>query len=169
MQKNLFYQLILTLLAFNLSCSNSDDDDDDTAETVTIGGTFGEITDTTQDGITEFLETGEYRDWTAEGAIHSSPTHGTVRTFFNDTLLASLAAVPAAYPKESIAVKEIYEDDEETLKGWTVEIKVGSGTSGNDWLWYEGFTPNYDEFYGVGLSACVSCHSSGTDYVRSEP
>lgn len=160
----------LTTVALLTGCAKSDDGSDANPPNPPLVSTVGEITDTTVTGITAFVQKGDYRTWPSEAEIHDSTgPHGKVRSFFNPTLAASITANNATHPKGSISVKELYASDATTIKGYAVEAKTADGTGGDTWLWYEGFAPNFDEYYGQGLSTCVGCHDSGQDFVRSAP
>jgi len=118
-----------------------------------------------------FLTSGEYKQWTAESAVHkSSGPHGMVRTFANETLTASLTAKNTEHPVGSAAIKELYKGDGTTLRGWAVELKASAGAGGATWYWYEvfsttdGSSPVAD---GLNHSTCTGCHSRGLDYVRA--
>jgi hypothetical protein len=150
-----------------LSCGKKDNDPiSKPASTSSVG----EISDTTLAGISAFLQSGEYKSWKAEASVHDSKgPHGKVKSFFNPTLSASLDENNATHPKGSIAVKELYSSDATSIIGYALEAKTEEGTGGDTWLWYEGLSPNFNEYYGQGLSTCTGCHSSGTDFVRSAP
>jgi hypothetical protein len=165
--KSLTAAALASALIFGCGDTDKDDAADSAAPTVT---TVGEITDTSVTGITTFLQKGDYKTWAAETAVHSSSgPHGKVRSFFNATLTTSIKAGSKTHPKDSISVKELYEADGTTLKGYAVEAKTVDGTGADSWLWYEGFTPKFNEYYGQGLTTCTGCHSSGTDFVKSGP
>ena len=154
------------------SCGKSDDGDDTPTSKPPSASTVGEIGDTTLQGITAFVQKGDYKTWAAEAAVHDSTgPHGKVRSFFNATLATSIKANNTTHPKGSISVKELYASDGATIKGYAVEAKTTDGTGGDTWLWYEGFSPNFNEYYGQGLSTCTGCHGGGggTDFVRSGP
>jgi len=152
------------------SCSKSDDGDDSPESKPPTVGSIGEITDTSVKGMAAFVQSGDYKTWAAEPAVHDSTgPHGKVRSYFNPTLAASLETSNATHPAGSISVKELYESDGTTIKGYAVEAKTTDGTGGDTWLWYEGFLPSFDDYYGQGLSTCTGCHGSGTDFVRSAP
>jgi hypothetical protein len=68
----------------------------------------------------------------------------------------------------SILVKELYEDDEKTLRGHALDVKISEGPGKDTWIFYEGFGPDYsDNYYGRAHSTCHGCHASGSDYVTS--
>jgi hypothetical protein len=118
-----------------------------------------------------FLADGGYEGWSKESAVHDSPIHGKVRVFVNPTLDGSLAAGGAAHPTGSVAVKELYEADTTTLKGWAVMIKTQADSAGGDgWYWYESTDPTGAAdpvVAGKGEPGCTGCHSSGADFFKS--
>ncbi len=132
--------------------------------------TVGEIKDTSLKGINEFLQLAGYKSWAAEPEVHvSAGPHGKVRSYFNETLASSLKEKNTLHPVGSIAVKELYASDGITLNGYAVEGKTSDVPGGDAWLWYEGFFPELNQYYGQGLSTCIGCHSSGVDFVTSAP
>ncbi len=156
--------------ALLLNCGKSDDSSDTPTSKPPAANTVGEITDTTIQGFTAFVQKGDHKKWAAEAAVHDSTgPHGKVRSYFNPTLTTSIKANNTTHPKGSISVKELYASDGTTIKGYAVESKTTDGTGADTWLWYEGFSPNFNEYYGQGLSTCTGCHASGKDFVRSAP
>jgi hypothetical protein len=113
-----------------------------------------------------WLEAGEYLDWQVESGVHPStgPHFGGVRTFVNDVLYDSLATGASSHPEGSAAIKELYGSGD-TVRGWSVEIKLQADSAGGDgWYWYEGYQ---DSVYadGTGDGGCTGCHGGGSDYV----
>ena len=132
--------------------------------------TVGEIEDTSAAGIAAFLREGTYKGWATESAVHDSTgPHGKVRSFYNSKLAQSLADQNPVHPVGSISVKELYETDGATLNGYALEAKTIDETGGNAWLWFEGFSPKFNEYYGQGLSTCTDCHRDGIDFIKSAP
>ena len=120
----------------------------------------------------EFLKADRYKTFAAEAAIQpSTGPHGRVRTYVNDTLLASLQASNTTHPVGSAAVKELYGPGDDVLKGWAVEVKVSQDKgNGSDWYWwYEPSNTNgtMPASEGLGLGGCTGCHGGGTDFVLS--
>lgn len=118
-----------------------------------------------------YLQGADYKTFEAEAAVHASPTHGQVRVYVNSLLAGSLAAGDATHPAGSAAIKELYEDDLTTLKGWAVSVKTQADSDGgNGWYWYEitsttdGSAPAVD---GTGVSACTGCHAAGKDFFQT--
>jgi len=104
-----------------------------------------------------WLQAGHYRGWTAESDRHVSlGPHGRfVRTYLNDTVIASLQAGNATHPAGSALVKELYFSGT-TVQAWAVEIKVQDDSAGGaGWYWWEG-----EGLAGFGLGICTNCHRS---------
>ena len=159
----------LALILIFSSCGKGDADKTPTSNPPSKSSA-SEISDTSIEGITAFLQNGTYKGWAAEPVVHdSSGPHGKVRSFFNSILADSLKAKSSTHPVGSIAVKELYSSDGTTLKGYALEAKLEEGQGGNGWLWYEGFSPKFNEYYGQGLSTCTGCHAGGSDFVTSAP
>ena len=123
---------------------------------------------TTAKALLAWLRAGNYLGWTAESAPHASagPHFGTVRTFLNPTVFASLAAGQAAHPSGSALVKELYGSGSQ-IQGWDVMLKVQDDSAGGaGWYWLEYFAGGtYGD--GLGVPVCTGCHSLGNDFVRS--
>lgn len=151
--------------------STPDDDGssegDDTTGPTGDGGPVADPPPTEADALLGWLEAGTYLDWPAESGPHPSagPHFGTVRTFVDDTLFASLQAGNAEHPVGAAAVKELYGAGDQ-VRGWSVMVKVALGAGDDGWYWYERYD---DSVYGdgVGDGTCTGCHGSGVDYVRS--
>jgi hypothetical protein len=117
------------------------------------------------DALVAGLEDESYADFNAEAAPHESPVHSLVRTFFNDVLVGSFESESASHPLGAAAVKEIYQSDGETLRGWAVSFKVADAGNDRDWYWYEQFDDRSPAADARGASVCVDCHGAGRDYV----
>jgi hypothetical protein len=135
-----------------------------------LKGSIGEISDISKDGILAFLRDGKYKEWRAESAVHDSKgPHGKVRSYYNPKLAEAIEAEAETFPIGSISVKELYNADGKTLVGYALEAKNSDLPHGKGWLWYEGFAPEFHQYYGLGLTTCVSCHKGGKDFVMSSP
>jgi hypothetical protein len=126
--------------------------------------------DTTRDGLVRFSRSGDYAGWRAEPERHKTAApHGSqVRVFFNDALVQSMEAGNTVHPKGSATVKEIYKSDG-SKSGHAVTVKVVEGEGPDNWLYFEGFLPDYeDPFYGRAHPTCTGCHQrTGVDFVSS--
>lgn len=151
---------LLSGLVFNLSCGGSSGGSSDSGTTVT-----------SEVDITAAIATGDYTSWfgheSVQGPQGNSP-HSQMKTFLNDTLKASVDAQNTEHPVGSISIKELYNNDGSEITGYAYSEKVAAGTDADTWLWYEDLNLSNPEasYYGVGISTCRGCHSSGTDYVR---
>jgi len=160
--------LPLTLLA--LGCAtheHSDGIDSDPRETDVADSDTGEpaAVPTGAAALLPWLTEGSYAGWPAESAPHAStgPHFGRVRTFFNPSLDSSLRAAATSHPSGAATVKELFGDGD-TVRGWSVMVKVREGTSAADWYWYETFgAQTYADGEGVGL--CSGCHGGGSDFI----
>jgi len=125
------------------------------------GSSDGGSVPTTRAELVAFAEAGDYLGWKAEPMAHpSAGPHGTVRTFVNDPLYASMKAGNTTHPNGSIAVKELYSGS--TVNGWAIDVKADDGR----WVFFEGFKPKLDQYYFVGGgNLCANCHAGGTDFV----
>jgi len=120
---------------------------------------------TTPASLDTWLADGAYLAWAAESGPHPSagPHFGEVRTYVDPLLAGSLSAGSDEHPLGATAVKELYGDGTE-VRGYSVMVKIGQGTDGASWYWYE----VYDGVvYGDGRGdrTCTGCHRPGTDYV----
>ena len=160
--------LITAILSLMLgSCSDSGDKNNNEGEDI---GPVGELDNAGLTTIKEFVLSQAYSQWTAQPSVQAATgnsPHGAARVFFNDTLVQALQSNTTIMPKGSIVVKEIYEADLTTLKGFALDAKIKDGEGPNTWIFYEGFTPNHNNYHGIGLSTCTGCHSTGTDYLRT--
>jgi hypothetical protein len=165
------HHLIASLLVC-AGCGSDDgatDDEPTTAADATVASmTGGGSTDeppTNEADLVAWLQAGNYTGWAAESGVHPStgPHFGDVRTFVNDPLIASLQAGEAPHPAGSATVKELYGSGTE-VAGWSVSVKVGDGTGGDAWYWFE-YYDGSTLADGIGLDICFGCHSGGTDFV----
>lgn len=120
---------------------------------------------TSEAALMPWLESGAYQSWLAESGVHASagPHFGGVRTYVDDCLAASLDAAATEHPLGSATIKELYGTGEEIL-GWSVMVKVASGSGGDTWYWFERYQNTvYADEVGAGL--CTGCHGAGVDFV----
>lgn len=135
--------------------------------------TSGEFVPTEQAVLFKYLQDGAYLGLESKNSavLVSDGPHGLQRTYMNRALAEARALNKQLYPAGVAAIKELYEGDKTTLKGWAVQVKVDEDSAaGQGWYWYEilntqdGSDPDYA---GRGVSLCVNCHVSGNDYIRS--
>ena len=112
--------------------------------------------------LRDWLAARSYAEWTAESAPHDSlgPHFGRVRTYLNDSLLASLAAGNAEHPQGAAVVKELFGRSGTDVRGWAVMIKLApSSAGGANWYWLEVYDSS--QFAdGPGVELCAGCHRS---------
>lgn len=126
---------------------------------------------TEPDKLHAWLGGGEYLDWESESDVLPGTFGGGRRVFVDRRLADSLEKGSRVHPVGSSAVREIYDGDLETLRGWSVLIKVEDTDDGNGWYFYENFDPDQPESVNVaerGASGCTFCHDDTPDFVRSE-
>jgi hypothetical protein len=121
--------------------------------------------------IRTWLQGFNYRGWTAMTERRATGEHGGEQLFFNSVLAGSWRAGEKEHPVGSAAVRELYRDDLETIKGFALMIKTGpSGQVGEGWFWYEIFGTTAEAEPTVaeaGARGCVGCHSHAVDFVHS--
>ena len=120
---------------------------------------------TAKEELLTWLQAGKYSGWAAESAPHpSAGPHGTVKTFMNPILAASMAAGSATHPVGAAAVKELYSGA--TVNGWAVEVKTAADSDGGaGWYWYERIG-SFDVVSSNGPNFCSGCHAGGgVDFV----
>lgn len=121
--------------------------------------------------IRAWLQDFKYRGWTAMTERRATGEHGGEQLFFNNLLATSWKAGAQEHPVGSAAVRELYRDDLETLKGFALMVKTGaSGDLGEGWFWYEIFGTTDEAEPTVaeaGARGCVGCHSHAVDFVHS--
>jgi hypothetical protein len=70
----------------------------------------------------------------------------------------------ATHPIGAAAVKELFGGSGESVRGWSVSVKVDDSGSGSGWYWLEYYNGNVIAA-GLGNGVCTGCHGGGTDYV----
>lgn len=126
---------------------------------------------TEPDELHAWLTGGDYLDWESESAVLPGTLGGGRRIFVDRRLADSLDQGSRVHPVGSSAVREIYEADLETLRGWSVIVKVEDIGDGHGWYFYETFDPIRPDSVNVaerGASGCTFCHADSPDFVRSE-
>ena len=122
-------------------------------------------------GITAWLESAVYKDWTCEPEAHKarSPSpHGFNRICSND-LIAMNATGTDDWPKGAAAVKELHPSASSTTPtGYAVYLKTQADSAGGaSWYWYEIISKGNTKTVsadGLGVTGCVGCHSAaGSD------
>lgn len=115
-----------------------------------------------------FLAEGAYAGWPAEVSVHASPIHGKgVRVFYGPLAAAAVRARAPTFPAGAATVKELW--DKGRVHGYSVWVKTAAESQdGGAFYWYEAIDDGKVLYEGTGISVCVSCHSSGQDFLRSE-
>jgi len=137
------------------------------------GASSSELVPSDPTALFTYLQSKQYAGFAGESAIHLStgPHGGSVRTYVNAALNASLAAKNAEHPKGAASVKELYAADNTTLEGWAVLVKTQDmSAAGQGYYWYEHFSVtdgSNPAFSGQGLGLCVNCHAPGKDFFLS--
>jgi len=177
----------LYLCAFAISTAALPACSSDSAEPMPSGSAESDQLPPTTNGtdVEAWLAKGSYLGWHCETTSHSAmkvSPHGTNRVCVNQLIESFTGAVSAERPKNSAAVKELY-DDSMTLVGYAVEVKLAdTSEGGKNWYWYERVpldSPAPHDAKGVvadgkGLAPetvsdykgkiCVACHSgAGAD------
>jgi hypothetical protein len=136
-------------------------------QTVDVGGVTLEPSAA---GLLAFVQTRAYTSWLAEPGVReprSGSPHRKVRVFFNAASVEALRANAPALPVGSMIVKELYEADGSTLRGYVAMVKADA----RGWTWWETFAPHLDRpaVFGLSKRNCTGCHSSGgaRDQVRT--
>lgn len=113
-----------------------------------------------------------YAEWEAESEVHPADNAGGVRVFLNPVLSDSLADHNQVHPAGAAAVRELYEPDLATLRGWSALVKVEASADvrPDAWMWLEVFETDANAaplVAALGASGCTGCHGQGVDFVQS--
>lgn len=130
-----------------------------------------EVVPAEPEAIRAWVQALAYRSWQAQSPVHATGEHGGARVFFNKKLAASMAAGASEHPIGAAGVRELYESDLSTLRGFALMIKTGpSGQAGEGWYWFEMFGTTAETRPLVaehGSRGCVGCHAAGVDFVHA--
>jgi hypothetical protein len=139
-----------------------------------------------REAIESWLDTGVFKAWAAEPAIHPSRSpspHGFNRIWVNDVIAAN-ATGTGDWPIGAAGVKELYASMTDTQPiGVAVYLKVADDSAGGaNWYWYETVpldSPVPHDSFGVvadGLgdsgpakTICVGCHAAAGDDAEHTP
>lgn len=163
--------------------------DTGTGTTADIPASIGPLTDTSDDGLFNFLnDHSRYQGtgWkkkqfgtftsTAQSGVHKGVR---VQVWYNSTILTAnknwVDGTTKKFPVGSVAIMELYKEATGTdLKGWAVLAKGKDNETKESWLMtaFTGTPSGYDdgkyEPKAMGPAACSDCHSSGDrDYVKT--
>lgn len=156
--------LLLTCLGLG-GCGNNPGTETNSA--AVPAGDDGKIVDTSKDGITAYISTGDYLAWGKEPAIRDTVrAHGSkARTYFNRKYLMARRGDVYPMPIGAMAIKELYNGT--TLYGYSVGVKNRSGSGAETWTWYETTGLPTVQYYGVANPICEGCHSADDGRDRS--
>lgn len=119
--------------------------------------------------IAAWIETGVYRAWRCEAALHDARPpgpHGQNRVCSNQ-LLSSTTSTATEFPIGAASVKELG-DGSGNVIGYAVAVRTVKGQAGAGWLWYERIGQG-GAIIGQGHSGCMGCHAQAArDYVFTE-
>lgn len=119
--------------------------------------------------IAAWIETGVYRAWHCEVALHParpSGAHGENRVC-SSPLLSSTTSTATEFPIGAASVKELG-DGSGNVIGYAVAVRTVQGQGGAGWLWYERIGQG-SAIIGQGHGGCIGCHAQAArDYVFTE-
>lgn len=121
-----------------------------------------------------WLRAGEYAQWSDVDDVVANDTGVTARIFLSPRLADSLADEAITHPRGAAAVREIYEPDGTTLRGWAAAVKLidTREPSADAWLWLEVFgTHAHDQpqVAATGAPTCIGCHTKDArDFIHTE-
>lgn len=140
-------------------------------------------TEATAEAISAFLKVAAYAkgSWASDSPTVREPSsavspHGAVRVWMNDLMVAALRAGKSSKTgtapahQLSMAIKELYGDDERVLLGHAVMLKGDEGAAAGSWVYYcygpagRCFTGSAERtidrpYFGRGTAiACGTCH-----------
>lgn len=147
---------LLSLSTVLVACG-SDSGADPSALSVPVGDD-GKTIVGTKEGVTAFLQGGEYKSWAKEAATHSTVrAHGSqVRNYFNAKYLMARRNNAYPMPVGAMCVKELYSSD--NLYGYAVSVKTRAGEGAETWTWYETTGLPDVQYFGVANPTCEGCH-----------
>ena len=145
------------------------------AATTDGGAASNQTPPTNDDDMDAWLETGVYKDWHCESAVHAARApspHGFTRICSNDAI-ANNARGNGAWPRGAAAVKEMYaSENSKDPDAYAVYLKTADDSAdGANWYWYGHVSIGSPEVDGMGdsgpaSSMCVSCHAGAArDFV----
>jgi hypothetical protein len=126
---------------------------------------------TSESALHLWLISRNYENWPAWNGIRpSSFAEGGVRVFWSPQLHRSLEMGASSHPVGSAAVRELYEDDLVTPRGWSTMVKLADRGDPDDWLFFEVFSSNASVKPAIaarGAPGCLGCHDDAPDHIHS--
>lgn len=154
------------LLGLCLAACGSDTGADPEATAVPVGDD-GKTLTASKDGITAYLNSGDYRAWGKEPDVRDAVrAHGgRARSYFNAKYLQ--ARRTGSYPMAvgAMSVKELYRDS--SVYGYAVGVKTRAGSGAETWTWYETTGLPEVKYFGVANPTCEGCHGADGGRDRS--
>lgn len=153
-------------LLLPLAGCGSDTGADPSATAVPVGND-GKTVAATKDGITAYVQAGDYKAWEKEPAVRDAiRSHGgSARSYFNGKYLDARRQNRYPMALGAMAVKELY--DGGNVYGYAVAIKTRSGEGADTWTWYETTGLPDVKYFGVANPTCEGCHSGDGGRDRS--
>lgn len=163
-----FYIVLSIITAFSCQEKNTQNDRGASSHESDKSMAMNEQT-LSQSEIRNLIVGGEYKSWAQQDSLTRTSIHGYAKTYFNSALKDSQDAGSQNHPIGSIALKELYDNDQSTITGYALMQKISDQSGGDSWLWYEdlNFATDSVDFYDIGLGTCTGCHSSGVDFLRT--
>jgi hypothetical protein len=114
-----------------------------------------------------WLLEGRHSGWEAEPEVRDRGGFSGARVFVNASLGQTLVS-GGAHDVGAAAVRELYEADLRTLRGFAVVVKVSNTGHSDDWYFYEQYLgQDGPQVAETAAAACLSCHAEGQDHIRS--
>ena len=144
-------------------------------------GASADLPPTGAAAVEAWLQTGEYKKWHCEGAVHAarSPSPHGFNRICSNSVVSAHAAETGAWPQGAAAVKELYAAATDAAPvGYAVYVKTAADSAaGANWYWYErvpldhpaphdaaGVVADGPGSSGPAQQICVGCHgAAGAD------
>lgn len=130
-------------------------------------GNDGRSIAATKDGITAYVQAGEYRAWESEPAIRDAVrAHGgRARSYFNSKYAQARRGNTYPMPLGAMSIKELYSGT--TVYGYAIGVKTQAGSGAQTWTWYETTGLPDVKYFGVANPTCEGCHAADGGHDRS--
>jgi hypothetical protein len=144
-------------------------------DTSSIPSPIGPLLSTAKADLVAYLEEGSYRaapEWKHDAAPKATTDHGKMRVHMSQKLAETMTTFVDHHEAGSVAIGELFGDDEVTSAGFVVLGKATDGLGKDTWFFYEikgaaGALPAEPSAYALGSpAACVTCHeASAKDFI----